>query len=73
MAYKDRRPAYRFRKDPSDPIPDHVHGTVNGYDNYGCRCEPCRLVKKQKMKRYRTRLILEILEDRQRENTSSQS
>lgn len=23
------------------PIPDHVHGTVNGYNNFMCRCELC--------------------------------
>lgn len=28
--------------------PDIVqHGKVNTYSNYGCRCDPCRLAKKQ--------------------------
>jgi len=22
-------------------VPDHVHGTPNGYHNYDCRCQPC--------------------------------
>lgn len=22
-------------------VPDHVHGTMNGYGNYGCRCGMC--------------------------------
>lgn len=69
----DNRPAYRFRKSPDDPIPDHVHGSVNAYDNYGCRCELCRDAKKAKMKRYRKRLILESLEDRQTGCTSAQT
>lgn len=29
----------------SRPIPDHVHGTLNGYSNYACRCEFCKAVK----------------------------
>lgn len=24
-------------------VPYHVHGTVNGYSNYRCRCDRCRL------------------------------
>lgn len=31
----------RKRADPS-LIPEHVHGTVNGYSNHQCRCEECR-------------------------------
>lgn len=23
------------------PVPDHVHGSWNGYSNYGCRCSEC--------------------------------
>lgn len=23
------------------PTPEHVHGTWNGYNNYGCRCAKC--------------------------------
>lgn len=25
----------------SSEIPEHIHGTVNGYSNYGCRCDQC--------------------------------
>jgi hypothetical protein len=28
-----------------DETPSRVHGTVNGYDNYGCRCELCIFAK----------------------------
>jgi hypothetical protein len=32
--------------------PGIVHGTSNGYDHYGCRCEECRLARsKRDMKR----------------------
>lgn len=24
------------------PVPERVHGTRNGYANYGCRCNECR-------------------------------
>lgn len=24
-------------------IPDHAHGTANGYNNYNCRCTPCQV------------------------------
>lgn len=37
----DRRPA------PS------AHGTTGRYDNYDCRCEPCRAANKERTKRYR--------------------
>lgn len=23
------------------PVPEHVHGTWNGYSNYGCKCLDC--------------------------------
>lgn len=29
------------RAEPGKPIPDHVHGTTNGYNYWGCRCGPC--------------------------------
>lgn len=29
---------------PGDPR----HGTSNGYDNYRCRCEPCKLAKRER-------------------------
>lgn len=24
-------------------VPDHVHGTPNGYANYACRCDACQI------------------------------
>lgn len=24
-------------------VPDHVHGTRNGYNNYGCHCDKCQI------------------------------
>lgn len=33
--------AFRERH-ASEPVPDHVHGTENGYCNYRCSCERCR-------------------------------
>jgi hypothetical protein len=24
-------------------VPEHVHGTANGYNNYGCRCDLCQV------------------------------
>lgn len=35
-------PAQRRRK-AGLPQDDPRHGTTNGYFNYGCRCEPCRI------------------------------
>ncbi len=29
-----------------------THGTHAGYDNYGCRCEPCRNAGKEYRKKY---------------------
>jgi len=37
----------------SRPIPEHVHGSVNGYGNYGCRCRPCTDAHVAKCKVYR--------------------
>lgn len=42
---------------PDKPIPDEIHGTVNGYTNYGCRCDDCRAAvraQRQKNKAART-------------------
>lgn len=30
------------RRRASRPVPDHVHGTENGYTNYSCRCRRCK-------------------------------
>jgi hypothetical protein len=30
----------RIRK--ANGIPEHVHGTPNGYVNFDCRCGPCK-------------------------------
>jgi hypothetical protein len=30
------------KKQLNKPVPKHVHGTINGYKMYGCRCELCR-------------------------------
>lgn len=40
--------------------PDHVHGTLTGYDYWGCRCDLCKTIKSTHnatRKRYRTRSI----------------
>lgn len=29
--------------DPDDPM----HGSINGYNNYGCRCRWCRAAQRQ--------------------------
>jgi len=34
------------RRRGTSPIPDRVHGTTNGYTNYACRCDACRVAKK---------------------------
>lgn len=39
---RSRRRAF-FRKHP-ELIPEHVHGTMNGYNNYCCRCPQCKRV-----------------------------
>lgn len=28
--------------------PGIIHGTSNGYDHYGCRCEECKLAKRKR-------------------------
>lgn len=38
--YNKKRIA-KFRANP-ELIPERVHGTQNGYTNYGCRCSECR-------------------------------
>lgn len=46
-AYRERaREAKERRK--SRPIPEHVHGTWNGYANYDCRCSRCLAACQQK-------------------------
>lgn len=32
-------------------VPSHVHGTVNGYTNYACRCEKCRAAQAKAARR----------------------
>lgn len=45
----------RKRADPS-LIPEHVHGTENGYGNYKCRCDECtRAWSAASIARYRRR------------------
>lgn len=37
--------AYQFARERNaarDAIPDEWHGTANGYNNYDCRCDPCK-------------------------------
>lgn len=34
----ERGRRFRYTK---QPIPAHLHGTINGYTNYRCRCESC--------------------------------
>lgn len=41
---RPQRDAFRKRRGDK-PIPDHVHGSANGYENYGCRCVPCTQAK----------------------------
>lgn len=36
-------------------IPDHVHGTVEGYTNYKCNCEACREANTAYHREYRRR------------------
>lgn len=31
-----------------EPIPEHVHGTLNGYDYWICRCDDCKAAKSRK-------------------------
>jgi len=43
----------RRRKRRQTDIPDAVHGTNNGYKNYGCRCGDCREANRKSMAEYR--------------------
>lgn len=54
---QERWKTYRARN-ANRPTP---HGTVNAYDNFSCRCEPCRAAKREKMNRYRKRLLTQAL------------
>lgn len=56
MTSRDRDQSYRSWR--RGPVPDHVHGTANGYGNYGCRCPDCREAHRRKMKNYRKRMLL---------------
>lgn len=38
-------------------IDDPRHGTVNGYGNYGCRCEPCKAAKAEETREYNARTV----------------
>ena len=37
------RPAVRIKPTIYPGDGDHRHGTENGYNNLGCRCEDCRI------------------------------
>lgn len=37
------------------PVPDGVHGTINGYKVYGCRCEACKKAQADGIARTRAR------------------
>lgn len=43
---KKPQPAYRKRRNRDTPVPHHVHGTINGYSNWQCRCDLCREVNR---------------------------
>jgi hypothetical protein len=32
-------------------VPEHVHGTNHGYNNYKCRCELCRTANRDKRRK----------------------
>lgn len=34
------------------PIPKRVHGTLNGYNYYGCRCPGCRAANARRWREY---------------------
>jgi hypothetical protein len=47
----------RFRERHRGTLPDGDprHGTVNGYDNYGCRCEQCTGAGTEKVGNWRAK------------------
>lgn len=45
--------AERPVRDCTHPRVKHVHGTVQGYRQDGCRCEPCRAAASAQMRAYR--------------------
>lgn len=47
-----REQAEAFRSDPTDSR----HGTTNGYNNYGCRCDECREANNADKRRQRERI-----------------
>jgi hypothetical protein len=49
----------RFRADLTDPR----HGTQNGYTNLRCRCQPCRDVHAETVRRARARRASDIPAD----------
>ena len=40
-------------RDCTHPRVKHAHGTVQGYRQDGCRCEPCRAAATAQMRAYR--------------------
>lgn len=41
----------------NQPVPEHVHGSLNGYKVYGCRCDPCKARKKRADQEARDRRV----------------
>jgi hypothetical protein len=37
-------------------MPEIKHGTVNAYNNHGCRCEACKAANAAAVKAYRAKL-----------------
>lgn len=40
-----------WRANRTDVVPEH--GTLNGYSNYACRCEPCKAASHAYMQKKR--------------------
>lgn len=72
-AHRERRnresaAAYRRHLAAGLPDGDERHGTINGYNSYGCRCEPCTaaIVEYHRKRKARKRAQQEHLELDQR-------
>lgn len=46
-----------LERDSDIPLDDPRHGTLNLYNNYGCRCAACRRARREAAREYRSRSV----------------
>lgn len=41
-AYDRQKKRIEYYRAHPEKIPAHAHGSINGYNNYGCNCDACK-------------------------------